>query len=123
MPTYEESLLTDAASVRELVAANFGFRVPTYARESNPSVGTTVIPIGNYSNVRVAVTVSNPGSNSVYLGYSSAISTTFGFELAAHAWLTWNWYLDGEIVMQQLFAVAAGAGNKLYVVESALIGA
>lgn len=112
-----------AQSVRELIALSFDSEIRIYPRESNPTVGTTVIPIGTYSNVRVAVTVSNPGSNSVYLGYSSAISTTFGFELAAHAWLTWNWYLDGEIVMAQLYAVAAGAGNKLYVVESTLIGA
>jgi hypothetical protein len=112
-----------AQSVRQLIALSFDSEIRIYPRESNPSVGTTVIPIGTYSNVRVAVTVSNPGSNSVYLGYSGAISTTFGFELAAHAWLSWNWYLDGEIVMQQLFAVAAGSGNKLYVVESALIGA
>ena len=112
-----------ARDVRQLIALSFDSEIRIYPRESNPTVGTTVIPIGTYSNVRVAVTVSNPGSNSVFLGYSNSITTTFAFELEAHKWVSWVWYLDGELVMQQLFAVAAGAGNKLYVVESTLIGA
>jgi len=100
-----------AQSVRQLIALSFDSEIRIYPRESNPNVGTTPIPIGTFSNVRVAVTVSNCGTNSVYLGYSGAISTTFGFVLAAGAFLSWNWYLDGEIVMQQLFAVAGSSGN------------
>jgi hypothetical protein len=116
-------MLLPPQSVRDLLLFNFGTEVRIYPKESNPTIGTTPVLLGLYTNVRVALTVSNPSSNTIYLGYSTAVSTTNGLVLAANSSIAWTWYLDGEIVIQPLYAIAAGAGNKLYVVESSLIGA
>jgi hypothetical protein len=116
-------ILAPPQSVRDLILYNFGTEIRVYPKESNPSVGTTALAIGAFANVRVALTVANPGSNTVYLGYSTSVSATFGFPLAAGQFLTWNWYIDGEIVMAAMFAIAGSSSNPLYVVESSLIGA
>ncbi len=110
-------------SARELIAIYFGVGIRTVHRESTPSVGTAAAAVGQWNNVRTAVSLSNASANTIAVGFSSGITTASGFQLAPGQWITFSWFYDQELVMHQLWAIASAASSALYVLESVLSGA
>lgn len=110
-------------SVRQLLELYFGTPLRILPRESTPTVTTTAKQIDAWANVRTAVSVCNLGTVNVTVGFAAATLATAGFVLPPSQTVTFNWYLDNELVMYPLWAVALSGTQQLYVVESVLSGA
>ena len=111
-----------ARSARDLIQEFFGLTIPIIPRESAVTVGTSAVAIGSYARQRVAITVSNPGINAIIIGFNSGVTTTSGLTVGAGAFVSYNWYRDGELVMLDLWAISGSAAQTLYVCESVLMG-
>jgi hypothetical protein len=109
-------------SARDLIAQRFGVAIPIAPRESTVTVGTSVVAIGKFARQRVAVSFVNQSSGTITLGMNNAVTTTSGFQLTQGQFLTFQWELDGELVMQDFWAIGSAGGLVLYVLESVLTG-
>ena len=109
-------------SARDLIAHFFDREVPIVPRESLVTVGTSLVPVGSYARQRVAIGFSNAGANAIIVGFSSTITASGGYVVPAGGFLSFTWFLDGELVMQDFFAISGTAAQTLYVCESVLIG-
>lgn len=109
-------------SARDLIAEYFGVGIPLRPNETTVTVGTSVVGVGKFARQRVAISFANNGTAAIYLGFNAAIATNQGFQLGAGNFLSFNWFNDGELVMQDFFAISGSASQSLYVVESVLTG-
>jgi len=109
-------------SVRDLIAHYFDREIPIVARESAVTVGTSAVAVGSFARQRVAIGFSNATSTPILVGFSSAITASAGYVVPANGFLSFVWLLDGELVMQDMFAITSVAAQTLYVIESVLMG-
>jgi hypothetical protein len=107
-------------SARGLIASYFGSEIRLGFKETSLSVGTSAVAAGTQANQRVAITFGNCGSNLIVVGLSSGVVATSGFPVPASGFLTFNWYLDGELAMANFYAISAAASQTLYICESVL---
>jgi hypothetical protein len=110
-------------SARDLIELYFGTQLRVQPRESTPTATTTASKIDSWEHVRLAVTVCNNGTANVTLAFIGATLATAGVVLAAGQSVTWNWFLDGELAMRGINALASSGAQQLYVIESVLSGA
>lgn len=113
---------THATSARELIRFYFGLKLDLRIQESDVSVGTTAVRLGNYANTRTAITLGNTGSALVVIGFNSSVTVTTGIPLASNTWFSLGWAIDNELVLQDLYAISGTAGQTVHVVESVLSG-
>jgi hypothetical protein len=109
-------------SARDLIAVRYGVAIPIAPRESTVTVGTSVVAVGKFARQRVAVSFVNESNGTINIGFSNAVTTTSGFQLNQNQFLTFQWMTDGELVMNDFFAIGSTGGLVLYVVESVLTG-
>lgn len=107
-------------STRSLIKAAFGFGIHLQPKETMLTVGTSVVAAGNQGAQRAAITFSNPGTQQIVIGITSGITATTGLVVPVGGVLAFNWYFDGEIVMQQFYAIAAASSQTLYILESVI---
>ncbi len=107
-------------STRSLIEAYYGFPIGLSIKETSLSVGTTAVAAGTQGAQRAAITFGNCGSNLIVVGFSGGVTATSGFPVPANGFLTFNWYLDGELVMAQFYAISGTASQTLYICESVL---
>ena len=107
-------------SARSLIEWFYETSIRLRPQETSYTIGTTSQVIGKYANQRSAVLVSNSSGNTVYLGFSSGVSSTSGIVLNAGQWFSFGWYLDNELCSQDLWAVASAGSTTIYVLESVL---
>ncbi len=107
-------------SARGLIKAYFGADIRLQPFETTLSVGTTSVQAGQLSNQRVAITFSNPGSALITVGLSAGVTATSGYVVPGSGFLSFTWFLDGELVMRDFFAISGTAGQTLYICESVL---
>lgn len=107
-------------SARGLIKNYFGADIRLQPKETTLSVGTTAVAAGALGNQRVAVTFANPGTTAIVLGLSTGVTSSSGFVVAASSFLSFTWFLDGELVMQQFYAISSAGGQTLYICESVL---
>ena len=115
--------LPNVRSARELLAAFYGLPVITQPQESDYTIGTTAVPIGKYPNTRLAWNLSNTGAGNIAFGFSAAVTITTGFLLEPGGFSRSTWYYDFELVTYPLWAIGAGSGETLYMLENVLTGA
>lgn len=107
-------------SARDVIAAYFGFQIRVFPRETTATVGTTAVQVTKHANQRVAVTFGNNGSNLIVVGFSPNVTTTNGYPVAPNSFLSFTWFLDGELTLYDFWAISGTAGQTLYVVQSIL---
>jgi hypothetical protein len=107
-------------SARELIQLYFGRQIRLRIQESDVSVGTTAIKLGSWANTRVALTIGNTGSALVVVGFNSNVTVTTGLPVQPNTGLTFNWFLDNELVMYDLYAISGSSGQTIHVIESVL---
>src|SRR5260370_4212996 len=107
-------------SARGLIKAYFGADIRLQPFETTLSVGTTSVQAGKLSNQRVAITFGNCGSNLIVVGFSAGVTAISGYPVAPNGFLSFTWFLDGELVMRDFFAISGTASQTLYICESVL---
>lgn len=107
-------------SARGLIKNYFGADIRLQPKETTLSVGTTAVAAGALGNQRVAVTFSNCGTTAIVVGLSTAVTSSSGFVIPGPGFLSFTWFLDGELVIQQFYAISASGGQTLYICESVL---
>jgi hypothetical protein len=81
-------------------------------RAAAVTVGTTAVELDAGLGNITGLIVHNNSSNTVYLGFNDAVTTSTGFPLIADE----KFYLDGHA---RVWAIAAQAGNDVRVMEVA----
>lgn len=107
-------------SARGLIKEYFGADIRLQPFETTLTVGTTSVQAGKLANQRVAVTFSNPGSNLIVVGLSAGVTATSGYCVAPSGFLSFTWFLDGELVMRDFWAISGSASQTLYIAESVM---
>lgn len=107
-------------SARDLIGLYFGTEIRLQPFETTLTVGTTSVQAGKLSNQRVAITFGNCGANLIVVGLSPAVTSTSGYPVAPNGFLSFTWYLDGELVMRDFWAISGTASQTLYIAESVL---
>src|SRR5882724_4445490 len=98
-------------SARGLIESYFGSQIRLAFKETSLSVGTSAIAAGTQANQRVAITFGNCGSNLIVVGLSSGVTATSGFPVAANGFLSFNWFLDGELATANFYAISGAASQ------------
>jgi hypothetical protein len=107
-------------STRGLIESYFGSQIRLAFKETPLSVGTSAVAAGTQANQRVAITFGNCGSVLIVVGLSSGVSATSGFPVPANGFLSFNWFLDGELAMGNFYAISGSSSQTLYICESVL---
>ena len=107
-------------SARGLIKSYFGADIRLQPFETTLTVGTTSVQAGKLSNQRVAITFGNCGSNLIVVGLSAGVTATSGYPVAPNGFLSFTWFLDGELVMRDFWAISGTASQTLYIAESVL---
>jgi hypothetical protein len=107
-------------SARELIETYFGAFVHLQPFETTLTVGTTAVLAGKLANQRVAITFGNCGSNLIVVGLSAGVTATAGYPVAPNGFLSFTWFLDGEIAAREFYAISGTASQSLYICESVL---
>jgi hypothetical protein len=107
-------------SARDLISFYFGTQIRLQPFETTLTVGTTSVQAGKLSNQRVAITFSNPGTNLITVGLSPAVTAASGYVVAPSGFLSFTWFLDGELVMRDFWAISGTASQTLYIAESVM---
>lgn len=118
--SFQTSEKLSPLSARDVIAAYFGFQIRLAPRETTVTVGTTAVQATFHANQRVAVTFGNGGANPIIVGFSPGVTTTKGYPIAAGSFLSFTWFLDGELVMYDFWAISGTAAQTLYVCQSIL---
>ncbi|SRR5258708_13817123 len=107
-------------SSRELIGLYFGAQIRLRIQESDVTVGTAAVKLGSWANTRVAITIGNTGSALVVVAFNSGVTATTGIPIQSNTGLTFNWLLDNELVMYDLYAISGSSGQTVHVIESVL---
>lgn len=107
-------------STRSLIAAYYGFPIGLSIKETALSVGTTAVAAGTQGAQRAAITFGNPGTVQITVGFSAGVTATAGLPVPPGGFLSYNWFIDGELVMGQFYAISGTASQTLYICESVL---
>lgn len=111
-------------SIRELLYAFYGSAFITAPSESDYTIGTTAAVLGSTDNgQRVNRLISNTGSTNFAISYNPAVTIATGALLLPGGTFRDDWYYDGDLVERPLYAVSAGAGGTLHMIERILTGA
>ncbi len=105
----------------EALASSFAIRRyggPTRVVVTTRSIGTTVSHVLRNNPDRVAYRIYNRSANSVDLSFTSDVTTGTGIPLPASTGIAEaDVEIEGELVIQEVHAIASGASSSLLVVE------
>ena len=108
--------------LRDLLALYVGDQVRTQGLEADFTVGTTAVRIAQPNIQRVELIVTNWGAAAIALGLGNAVTATTGWIVNSNAWVSLAWFADLDFVAGELWAISAGAGNAVHVIERRMIG-
>jgi hypothetical protein len=97
-------------------------QIRTSPGEFDYSVGTTGIIVTQTARPRIGITISNTGANNAAISFLPAVTLATGILLLVGGNLILNWYFDGDLLIRPMYAISAGAGTTLHVLESILDG-
>lgn len=107
-------------SARDLISLYFGTQIRLQPFETTLTVGTTSVQAGKLSNQRVAISFSNCGTTAIVVGLSAGVTSSSGFIIPGPGFLSFTWFLDGELVMRDFYAISSASGQTLYICESVM---
>ena len=111
-----------ATDVRDLLWHYYGLQLRTRPRESDVTVGTTAVQLGQFTRSRLNIYISNNGANAIFIGFSSSVAVNQGIQVPANGFTSLTWIPDNELVMQDMFAISSVGGNAVHVVETVVEG-
>jgi hypothetical protein len=114
--------LPNVRTLRELVELFYGIAIIVNPHQTDYTVGTTAVQLGQVANTRINVGLSNWGAAAIAVGFSNSVTATTGIQVPAGGSLFFYGILDVEIVNRDLWAISASAGNAVHVVEYRLSG-
>jgi len=119
----DELLIRNMRTPREMVLAYFEVLATTQPLESDYTVGTAAVLLGQPGITRLRWTVSNTGSVNVALGFRQGITIATGNLLLPGGFAKSWWFEDLEEVGYQVWAIGASSGATLHMIESQISGA
>jgi len=110
------------STLRDLLALYVGDRLHTDALEADFTVGTTAVRIAQPNIRRTEIIITNWGAANVAIGMTNGVTATTGWILGINAWMSLVWFADLDLAAAELWAISAGAGNAIHVLERRLVG-
>jgi hypothetical protein len=123
MADSDELIIRNMRSAREMVLATFEALATTQPVETDYTIGTTAVRLGQGSFQRLGFICSNTGSVNVAIGFSANVTITTGILLLQGGTFFSTWFYDLELVQRDIYAIAASAGATLHMIENAISGA
>jgi hypothetical protein len=114
--------IPNVITARELIELYRGVRITTSPQESDVTVGTAALKLGNYANTRIGLVVSNASASTISIRFHNTVTATTGVQLAAGATMFMNWLDDSETISSDLYAISSGSNLAVHVVEYVLSG-
>jgi hypothetical protein len=107
---------------RELVAIQYGSELESRIRETDVTVGTTVVQLCVLDGARIWLSIQNAGAATIYVSTLNTLAVNQGFVVPAGGFLFFNWKDDLEFPTLPLWAISGSAGNNVHVVRQILTG-
>jgi len=118
-----DDFIPNITSARQFNLGFYGFLWETHPVDTPYTLSAGVVTaIGSNRGQRISVTVSNTGANNVTISFSPNVTITTGILLLTGGSFTLQAYYDGDLVMRQLYAVAATGGTTIHMIENILTG-
>jgi hypothetical protein len=111
-------------SVQELLFKFYGGRFVTIPLEADFTIGTTATPLTSTAvQPRVTRLISNTGSTNFAISFLPGVTLATGILVQPGGTFSMDWYYDGDLLDRPLYAISAGAGGTLHMLERVLNGA
>lgn len=123
MGAFNNMVVPNIRSARELIAIYFGTLATTRPVETDYTIGTTAVALGANNISRVGFLLNNTGTVNIAIGFSPQVTITTGVLLEQFGTFFSSWYFDLELVTWPLFAIGASSGATLHMIENAITGA
>lgn len=108
---------------RQFTTEFYGFLFETHPVDTGYTLSAGVVTaIGSNRGQRISATVVNTGANGVAISFTQNVTITTGIYLLQGGSFILQAYYDGDLLMRQLYAVAATGGTTLYILENVLAG-
>lgn len=106
-------------TLSEMIFQLYGIKSHYKKSDAGSTIGVTVDKILANNPNRLSFIIVNLSGNAMYISPNNDVSSTNGIFLAPNggrAILQWD--VDFELVSQEWFAIAAGAGSSYYLLEN-----
>ena len=111
-------------SAQDLLVAFYGGALVTLPHDSDFTIGTTAAQLtSNRNGMRIGYLLSNTGATNFAISFNPAVTITTGVLLLPGGTMNFDWYYDGDVVERFPWAISAGAGGTLHMLERFLTGA
>ena len=117
-------LIPNVRSVQELLALFYGIGIITEPAESDYTVSTAAVQLGDplTPGQRISRFLSNTGSTSFAISYSPNVTIATGALVLPGGTFIDDWYYDGDFLNRPLYAISSAAGGTLHMIERVLTG-
>lgn len=111
-------------TARDFILQWYGTLATTRPVESDYTIGSsTVVQLGATNITRVGLILSNTGAGNIAVSFSPGVTITTGILLEPGGTFISSWYYDLELVTYPMYAIGAGDGETLHMIENAITGA
>jgi hypothetical protein len=114
--------MPNMTSADDLIRAVYGRQIINHPVISSYTVGTTAVALGSGRGQRSAYIISNTGSVNVAISFTDSVTITTGILLLQGGTLQVDSYYDQQVIYRTPWAIAAGAGATLFMVETVFVG-
>lgn len=110
-------------SLSEAVDSLYGTKVFPNVNPLVSSVGTSAVKIADNNNNRFSLLIVNLSANNIYIGLDNSVSSSKGIQLNANGGnVALKFRDDLNMVGWEFWAVAAGPGSNILVIETLAYG-
>lgn len=122
-PPNQGPYIPNIQSVRDFTLGYYGFLYETHPVDTGYTLSAGVVTaIGSNRGQRISATVVNTGANAAAISFTQNVTITTGIYLLQGGSFILQAFYDGDLLMRQLYAVAATGGTTLYILENVLAG-
>lgn len=109
-------------NLQDFLIAYYGSTTSYIINRETTTVGVTQQLILRMNPQRASFTVVNNGANAMRILPDTSVSTTNGYYIAANGgFATVSWDVDLGLPMFEWYAIAAGAGNAVTIIENIFV--
>ena len=114
--------LPNMTSAEDIIRAVYGRQIINHPVTSSYTVGTTATALGSGRGQRSAYIICNTGTVNVAIAFSDSVTITTGILLLQGGTLQVDCYYDQQVIYRTPWAIGAGAGATLFMVETVFVG-
>jgi hypothetical protein len=120
----DEFPVRNIRTARDFILQWYGTLATTRPVESDYTIGaSTVVQLGATNITRVGLILSNTGAGNIAVSFSPNVTISTGILLEPGGTFISSWYYDLELVTYPMYAIGAGSGETLHMIENAITGA